>query len=1454
MNKPKLLSWYLVIGIAFSPVSFAQAQLVPTVPADTTAPVVSNITVSSITPVGAVIAWTTNEIADSQVEYGLTTGYGSSTTLNVSLGTAHLQTLTDLQSGTVYHYRVKSKDAAGNTTVSADQTFITEAAVTTSSSSSSSTSSVSSSSSAVIIEVSSSSSSFIVDVSSSSSTQTDILTQPVTTETSSAASSASSTVSSTLANVDATGPVISTVAVSATTSVGTVIAWTTDELADSQIEYGLTDSYGFETTLNVSLGTAHLQTLTDLEPGTAYHFRVKSKDAAGNVTISEDHVFTTVSASIVVDIPPAILTQSVISIMPASVTVLWTTNEISTSQIEYGLTTQYGSHTTLDTSLALEHAVSIGNLQAGTEYHYRIKTTDSAGQTTYSGDDTFTTESLTVTVEPTPNVGVPLSIANIEASALTSSSALLAWTTSTLADSQIEYGLTTNYGSHTTIDVSLGLAHAVLLNGLSPGTTYHYRVKSRDAEGNVVTSDDQVLTTLAAPSVTTSTTPPVLSDVTVTTVEPTAATIGWITDKVATSQIEYGLTAGYGSSTTLDASLGLVHSVILANLTPYTTYHYRIKTTDAGGHTTTGGDNTFTTATVTVTVEPSSSASSIVSVPLVASEVQASALTSSSALLIWTTSALADSQIEYGLTTSYGSHTTIDVSLGLAHAVLLSSLTPETTYHYRVKSRDAGGNLVVSDDQTFTTLAAPPASVSISTPPVISEVAVTTGQTTATIAWTTNKIANSQVEYGLTNAYGSDSTLNAAFANVHSVALSGLEAATTYHYRIRTTDAGGRLTVGEDNTFTTAASSSSVSVTLPSISDVEESALTSSSALIRWITSVPTDAQIEYGLTTSYGSQSTLDTALSLHHSSLLSGLNPDTTYHYRVRSIDASGNHVLSGDQDFTTLELPTDRTAPVISGVRVTKVGTTSATITWTTDDASSTRVQYGETTSYGVYTDLAATPTTVHSATVTGLFPDTTYNFNVQSEDSAGNTAISVNHTFTTEKAPYVSGTMGIPVVSHVTDTSVTLSWTVPFDDTAGLEFYDIRYSTRPITQFNFEDAIPAREGVEHIVHVSQNGQSTEHIYMIIELQAGTSYYFGVKSGASRTTLAHLEESNTNPSAQLQTNSQTSTTASTTNNEHGLANSNVGRTQGTVAAGSRASGGGGAADTQGTSDKSGGTRRLPAPRDMQAQAADGEVAFVWNSPLNSPFIHTDIVRKEGDFPTSPTDGQTVYEGRDETFTDTNLINGKKYHYAIFTHNDGTTKHAFSAPVLVAMLPTDSVEQFTVREKPPAPVLSRELRMGMKNAEVEALQRMLANDASTYPEGKVTGYFGALTQTAVKKLQEKNGLPQTGIVDAQTRNVLSGLSAGPSSTPSSTSPLSSPIPQVNSLQRDLVQGSRGDDVNVLQTFLKARGLYPIPVTGYFGAYTQAGVRKFQEQQGIPATGAVSAMTREKIRQMSVK
>ncbi|MES2213724.1 MAG: fibronectin type III domain-containing protein, partial [Patescibacteria group bacterium] len=107
--------------------AFKSADSTPP-PADTTAPIISAVTSSSITQSGANITWTTDENSDTQVEYGTSISYGQSSALNSSLATSHAVSLASLSPATLYHYRVKSKDVSGNLGISTDQTFTTASA------------------------------------------------------------------------------------------------------------------------------------------------------------------------------------------------------------------------------------------------------------------------------------------------------------------------------------------------------------------------------------------------------------------------------------------------------------------------------------------------------------------------------------------------------------------------------------------------------------------------------------------------------------------------------------------------------------------------------------------------------------------------------------------------------------------------------------------------------------------------------------------------------------------------------------------------------------------------------------------------------------------------------------------------------------------------------------------------------------------------------------------------------------------------------------------------------------------------------------------------------------------------------------------------------------------------------------------------------------------------------
>src|SRR4030095_9168528 len=94
-------------------------------------------------------------------------------------------------------------------------------------------------------------------------------------------------------------------------------------------------------------------------------YRGRSRDASGNERISSDAIFTTAGDTV----PPVI---SAVAASPAvqGATITWTTDEASTSQVEYGLTTSYGSTTVLAPALVTRHSVTISGLTSNTLYHY----------------------------------------------------------------------------------------------------------------------------------------------------------------------------------------------------------------------------------------------------------------------------------------------------------------------------------------------------------------------------------------------------------------------------------------------------------------------------------------------------------------------------------------------------------------------------------------------------------------------------------------------------------------------------------------------------------------------------------------------------------------------------------------------------------------------------------------------------------------------------------------------------------------------------------------------------------------------------------------------------------------------------------------------------------------------------------------------------------------------------
>ncbi|ARP44167.1 Peptidoglycan endopeptidase LytF [Geobacillus thermodenitrificans] len=138
-------------------------------------------------------------------------------------------------------------------------------------------------------------------------------------------------------------------------------------------------------------------------------------------------------------------------------------------------------------------------------------------------------------------------------------------------------------------------------------------------------------------------------------------------------------------------------------------------------------------------------------------------------------------------------------------------------------------------------------------------------------------------------------------------------------------------------------------------------------------------------------------------------------------------------------------------------------------------------------------------------------------------------------------------------------------------------------------------------------------------------------------------------------------------------------------------------------------------------------------------------------------------------------------------------------------------------------------EWKVGMSSSKVKELQQLLKEKGFfSYPQA--TGYFGPITEEAVRAFQKAANLPVTGVVDDATYAKLRAF-----------------VPTA----RTLSVGMRGDDVKVLQQRLKQLGYFKYPeITGYFGTVTEAAVKQFQQANGLKVTGKADAVTIERLRQ----
>jgi hypothetical protein len=176
------------------------------------------------------------------------------------------------------------------------------------------------------------------------------------------------------------------------------------------------------------------------------------------------------------------------------------------------------------------------------------------------------------------------------------------------------------------------------------------------------------------------------------------------------------------------------------------------------------------------------------------------------AIITWKTNERSDTKVYWSTSSPVSATSSVKSNNNLVtdHRITLGNLKASTTYYFVVSSKDKAGNLATSSQMSFTTKGEN-ADVAA---PMISNVSVTVGTSTANVSWSTNEDSSSRVYWSTINPLNLSATTTASTtSNVltknHVMSLSGLSATTTYFLKVESTDQSGNTSTSATFTTTT---------------------------------------------------------------------------------------------------------------------------------------------------------------------------------------------------------------------------------------------------------------------------------------------------------------------------------------------------------------------------------------------------------------------------------------------------------------------------------------------------------------------------------------------------------------------------------------------------------------------------------------------------------------------------
>jgi len=766
---------------------------------------------------------------------------------------------------------------------------------------------------------------------------------------------------------------------------------------------------------------------TGLNANTKYFYRVRAYNNGGHSAYS-----LAVDATTLPKAPAAPTNLTAAVLINLQIKIVWKDNAFNEDifLIERRLGAA-GAYTQIATAGPNVMSYTDAGLNPVTTYFYRVRASNLGGSSIYSNETNATTFG---NPPPAPN--------NLTATVVSQTQINLAWNDNTGNENGFAVERKIAGGTFQQISTVGVNVKNYADTGLAPGTQYFYRVSAYNADGFSTYSNEAGGVTLPAP-------PAAASNLTATPVSNIRISLAWNDNsnsesgfKIERKTPQSGAET-YAQMATVNAN---VQSFVDSSLVQITTWFYRVRAFNAGGH------SAFTNeANATTLPDPPATPANLTTVTISRNQIN----------LAWTDNSTTENgfRIERKTPQSGGTYSEIVTVAANVKNYSDVSLAQDTPYFYRVCAFNTGGHSSFSNESNSTTLPNPPAKPGGLTATAASNVKIN-------LVWkdSSNNETGFKIERKKT-ATGTYAQIATAGANVKTFADSALLANMVYFYRVRAFNAGGHSNYCTETSTKTLpnppAAPSSLTVTSVSISQIS----------LTWTDNSANESgfriERKIGATGIY----TVIAAMNANAISYLDGgLSTASPYFYRVRAFNAGGNSNYSNEVKAVTLPRgPGGLTAATVSNTRL--------SLAWTDSSDNETGFKIERKISGGLYAEMASTTANVKMFTDSlGLSANTTYFYRVRAINNGGLSNYSNEaNAKTLPNPPAAPDSLRATATS---DTKIDLAWADRSFNEAG---------------FKIERKIGAAGFYVQIAAVAANAKS----FSDVGLAVNTNYFYRVRA---------------------------------------------------------------------------------------------------------------------------------------------------------------------------------------------------------------------------------------------------------------------------------------------------------------------------------------------------------------------